>query len=152
MVWIRIQQHTCSRIQIKWIWILNTGINCTWLGGILKRVAIYRDSRSTFQNISFLFWSCRSGNRENYPALPGLVGPVQGNIFHIGRHCAPLPLATQAAWRVSTPVLIIFCLPLCLFFAYLSNGVQAAGGLLYFSILLPRPVNSEQCRILAQCK
>ena len=38
-----------------------------------------RNSRSTFQRVSFLGWSSQCGTRECFLALTGLVGPVQEN-------------------------------------------------------------------------
>ncbi len=39
------------------------------------------DSQSTFERVSLLGWSSRLGTREYFPALAGLVDPVQENIF-----------------------------------------------------------------------
>jgi hypothetical protein len=52
------------------------------------------NSRSTFERVSFLCWSCwsASGRRKYFPALAGLVGLVQENIFP---YWTTMPLSPQ---------------------------------------------------------
>ncbi len=103
-----------------------------------------RNSRSTFDKVSFHGWTSRSGTREYYPAF-ALVGQYKRKISLLSE---TVLLATQTTWRVSSPVFFMFSkrCTINIVLSILSTACLFSNDI-YFTLLLAYLLN--QCMTLA---